>query len=101
MKIFQPTRTFEYFGTPLKIVSILKHEYITYWHPGSAQNIWTLNWIYGQGSDMTNRSAVFEEGLLEFYKIILKEYIASVIAEFFQAVLIHFCKSSISKPKGC
>lgn len=38
MKIIEPTLHFEYFGSPLKIASILKNECIYYCLPGSAKN---------------------------------------------------------------
>lgn len=54
MKITESTPPFEYFGTSLKIVSILKHGHLYCCHPGSAENILTFNWIYLKGSDVTD-----------------------------------------------
>lgn len=54
MKIIEPTLSFENFCTPLKLVSILKNEYIDNCHPGSAKNILTLNCIYHEGNDITS-----------------------------------------------
>lgn len=54
MKITELTPPFEYFGTSLKIVSILKRGHLACYHLGSAENILNINWIYLKGRDVTN-----------------------------------------------
>lgn len=95
------TSLFEYFGTPLEIVSVLKQEYIDYCHPGSAKNILTLNQMYRKGSGITKSfSSICKiylrpnlyKACWNFIKSVLKNILPLLLLSFFKMFWFFFLK---------